>query len=57
MYSRWGEVVFSTTDPKICWDGTYKGKMMNTGSFVYVLEATLTDGTIVQEKGNFTLVR
>jgi gliding motility-associated-like protein len=57
IYSRWGEKVFETTDSKICWDGTYKGKLMNTGVFVYVLEATLTDGTIVQEKGNFTLVR
>ncbi|GIV28000.1 MAG: hypothetical protein KatS3mg027_1814 [Bacteroidia bacterium] len=57
IYSRWGEIVFSTNDPKICWDGTYKGKLMNTGSFVYVLEATLTDGTLIQEKGNFTLVR
>ncbi len=57
IYSRWGEKVFETTDPRICWDGTYKGKIMNTGAFVYVLEATLTDGTIVQEKGNFTLVR
>ncbi|MFN4233284.1 MAG: gliding motility-associated C-terminal domain-containing protein [Bacteroidia bacterium] len=57
IYSRWGEIVFSTTDPKICWDGTYKGKLMNTGSFVYIIEATLTDGTTVQEKGNFTLVR
>jgi gliding motility-associated-like protein len=57
IYSRWGEKVFETTDPKICWDGTYKGQIMNTGSFVYVLEAILTDGTTVQEKGNFTLVR
>jgi gliding motility-associated-like protein len=57
IYSRWGEKVFETNDPKICWDGTYKGKLLNTGVFVYVLEATLTDGTVVQENGNFTLVR
>ena len=57
IYDRWGERVFETTDPKLCWDGTYKGKLMNTAVFVYYLEATFSSGEQVTQKGNISLVR
>ncbi len=57
IYNRWGEKVFETTDPLVCWDGTYKGKPMNSGVFAYKLVATLFDGTTVEESGNLTLIR
>lgn len=57
IYSRWGELVFQTSDPKTCWDGTFKGKPLNTAVFAYQLIATLTDGTVVQKSGNVTIVR
>src|SRR5574337_419493 len=44
VYDRWGEKVFESTDPSKCWDGTYKGQAMNPGTFVYYLQATLTNG-------------
>ncbi|TAL61545.1 MAG: hypothetical protein EPN85_04555, partial [Bacteroidetes bacterium] len=40
-----------------CWDGTYKGKEMNTAVFVYFLEATLTNGEKISRKGNISLIR
>lgn len=57
VYSRWGEKLFETTDPKACWDGTYKGKPMNTGVYVYRLRAVLFNGDIVEQQGNFTITR
>jgi len=57
IYDRWGEQVFETTNQKICWDGTYKGKPMNTAAFVYYLEATLTNGEKISRKGNISLIR
>ncbi len=57
IYDRWGEKVFETTDPKLCWDGSYHGKMMNTAVFVYYLKATLLNGQVVTQKGNITLDR
>lgn len=57
VYSRWGEKLFETTDPKACWDGTYKGKLMNTGVYVYKLRAVLFNGDIVEQQGNFTITR
>ena len=57
IYDRWGEKVFETTDQKQCWDGTYRGKPMNTGVFVYYLQATFDSGESVKKKGNIGLVR
>lgn len=56
IYNRWGEKVFETTDITQCWNGMYKEKMMNSGIFVYKLNATLIDGTEIEQSGNITLV-
>ncbi|MBK7129928.1 MAG: gliding motility-associated C-terminal domain-containing protein [Crocinitomicaceae bacterium] len=57
IYDRWGEKVFVTESQDVCWDGMYKGKPMNTGVYVYIFEATLLTGEVVEKKGNITLVR
>ncbi len=57
IYDRWGEKVFETTDQKICWDGTYKGKLLNTAVFTYYMMATLTSGEKINKKGNISLIR
>lgn len=57
IYDRWGEKVFETTNQQQCWDGTYRGKRMNTGVFVYYLQATFKTGESVTKKGNIGLVR
>jgi gliding motility-associated-like protein len=59
IYNRWGEKVFETTDVTLseCWDGTYKGKALNAGTFVYKLTVTRTNNDFIEESGNITLVR
>ncbi|HXP49195.1 MAG TPA: gliding motility-associated C-terminal domain-containing protein, partial [Bacteroidia bacterium] len=58
IFDRWGNRVFHTTDPsQTCWDGIYNGKAMNTGVFVYYLDAVKTNGDKVTLKGNITLLR
>ena len=49
--------MFETSDLGIGWDGTFRGKKMNNGVFVYYLEATLLNGESVVKKGDITLVR
>lgn len=57
IYDRWGEKVFESSSKYVCWDGTYKGKPMNSGVYVYKLEGYLITGTKVSQSGNITLVR
>jgi gliding motility-associated-like protein len=57
IFNRWGEKVFETNNQADCWDGTYKGKPVNTGVYVYKLNALLTNGENIVQSGNLNLVR
>jgi gliding motility-associated-like protein len=57
IYDRWGEKVFETTKPGTGWDGTYKGKNVMPGVFVYYLEAVCYDNERFFKKGNITVIR
>ncbi|HEU4718230.1 MAG TPA: gliding motility-associated C-terminal domain-containing protein, partial [Bacteroidia bacterium] len=57
VFDRWGEKVFESNDPSMGWDGTYNGKPLDAGVYVYQLEATLVTGDVVQKKGNISLIR
>lgn len=57
IYNRWGEKVFGSEDPKLGWNGVFKGQDQDAGVFVYYFDAVLTDNTTVSQKGTITLVR
>jgi gliding motility-associated-like protein len=57
MYNRWGEKVFETSDKTVGWDGTFKGKPMDTGVFMYKVNGVTLDGKLFLIKGNVTLLR
>ncbi len=63
IYNRWGEKVFQLAISNYQlsidngWDGTYKGKKVSEGVYVYYLEATGIDGEEYFQKGNITLIR
>jgi gliding motility-associated-like protein len=57
IYDRWGNKVFESENINNGWDGTYKGRPMNTGTYVYYLKATMQDGSSLNKHGNITLVR
>jgi len=56
IFDRWGEKVFESNDPSFCWDGVYKGELMNSAVFVYVIKATKKKEQI-NKKGNISLIR
>ena len=57
IFDRWGEKVFESADPNFCWDGSYQGKMLNSGVFAYYLSATFKNGEKVDFKGNVSLIK
>jgi gliding motility-associated-like protein len=56
VYNRWGQKVFSATKTIGCWDGTYKGKPLEGGIYVYIVRSKNGCGNIFQ-KGTVTLIR
>ncbi len=57
IFNQWGEKVFESLSQQKGWDGTYKGKALPSGVYIYVCRVTLTDGTVEEKKGVINLVR
>lgn len=57
IYNRWGEIVFETKDPNEGWDGRKKGKMCQSGVYVYKINARLFSGDDISADGVVHLIR
>ncbi|MEP6673760.1 MAG: gliding motility-associated C-terminal domain-containing protein [Ferruginibacter sp.] len=56
VFSRWGEILFESSNSNNCWDGTYKGKRQDQGAYIYQITADGICGP-VNRKGTVVLVR
>ncbi|PSL49523.1 gliding motility-associated-like protein [Chitinophaga niastensis] len=57
IYNQWGQLVFTSKDQRQGWDGTMSGQKQPIGVYVYIVKATMQDGTVITKKGNVTLMR
>ncbi|PSL26417.1 gliding motility-associated C-terminal domain-containing protein [Chitinophaga ginsengisoli] len=56
VMDRWGNVVFTTKNIDTGWDGTYRGKKVEAGGYVWMLQGIDILGHPVQEKGAVLVV-
>jgi len=56
VYNRWGELMYTTTDPKKGWDGKYEGGEPKQDAYVYVIKATSYSGRPYTFTGTVTLI-
>ncbi|MCS6916861.1 MAG: gliding motility-associated C-terminal domain-containing protein [Chitinophagales bacterium] len=57
IFNRWGEIIFTSSDPDQGWDGRYRGSLMQQGAYAYVIELTDGNGKRVEAKGTVLLLR
>ncbi len=62
VYSRWGELLYEGRDLPLGsesdgWDGTFRGKALNNGVYVYVAEVRFRDQVVQVFEGDVTLLR
>ena len=57
IFNRYGQLVFSATDPKQGWDGRINGRDQTTSTFVWMIAGKDYLGNIVKRKGEVTLIR
>jgi gliding motility-associated-like protein len=57
IYTRGGQLCFSSEDIRGSWDGSYKNQPAPEGSYVYLIKARLEDQSKVTKTGNISLVR
>jgi len=56
--SRWGELMFETTDPNAGWDGTFKGRPCDPGVYGWYTRMRCDENSPETfKKGNVTLIR
>lgn len=59
IFNRYGEMVFSTTDPQQVWNGKYQntGKSVMSGVYVYDLQYVTPRGETINQQGTLTLLK
>lgn len=57
IYNRWGQLIFKTEEVENHWRGTYNGKPVPEGAYVYVITAKGADQRIYNLSGTVTVIR
>ena len=62
VFNRWGAVVFNGIDLESSvdlqgWDGTFNGKPVNPGVYVWVAEIQFLDGEVISYSGDLTITK
>ena len=58
IFNRWGQMVYKSIDLSNGWDGTFKGKNMPTGTYVYKIKTSnYDDEQKLVKSGTVALVR
>lgn len=62
IFDRWGELIFEAddiplNDEFLGWDGTYRGRPVNNGVYVYIAEVEFIDDVTVTYSGDVTVMR
>ena len=57
VFTRSGTEIFSTNNPKKGWDGTYKGNLVQNGTYIYHLQYLNGVGNLTEQTGVINLVR
>jgi len=57
IFDRWSEKVFESNAPDKCWDGLYKGELVSTDSYTYIVSYICYNGKLMYKKGTVSVIR
>lgn len=57
IYNRWGQLIYSTHEQGVGWDGSLNGVKQGSGTYVYMVQGTDFAGKTVFRKGTLVLIR
>lgn len=57
IFNRWGELIFVSKDPKIGWDGYYRGKLCKQDVYVWKIKVKFVNNEVITRVGDVTLLR
>jgi hypothetical protein len=56
VMSKWGDVIFTSTDIDLGWDGTMNGELVPEGVYAWYLSVYDGSGRIYEERGSVTML-
>tara|TARA_B110000902_G_scaffold90400_2_gene107473 strand:+ start:256 stop:4512 length:4257 start_codon:yes stop_codon:yes gene_type:complete len=57
IFNHWGEKLYETNDISESWDGIFKGKPVQQGVYLWLIEGVFLSGETFDRHGNITLLR
>lgn len=57
VFNRWGELMFTSDDPAVGWDGSFRGNSMPEGTYVFVAKITDQAGRTFERTGSILLLK
>jgi gliding motility-associated-like protein len=57
IFNRYGELLYETKEYCRGWDGTYRGKKQDQGTYVWMIKGMDRDKKVIEIRGTFLLVR
>ena len=57
IYNRWGEIIFKTNEIDFSWDGTFKGRKVQDGTYNWLLLYRIPQGEIEVRTGHVNVLR
>lgn len=57
VYNRWGNLIFTTQDPNVGWDGRFKGVPQPVETYLWIAEGIDLNGKKIIAKGMTSLVK
>jgi large repetitive protein len=57
VFNEWGNQIFYSNVQSDKWDGTYKGKEQPAGTYIYIFNGKVTDGSELKMNGEVNLIR
>ena len=57
VYNRWGQLLFTTSQDGTGWDGTFGGRTLASGTYIFMAEAMDFLGKAIVKKGTVVLIR
>lgn len=57
VYSRWGEILFQTNDITEFWDGRFKGRVVQPGTYTYVAKIYGKDAKYKFQRGSINVLK
>lgn len=63
VFNRWGEMIYAQENLELNaygqvngWDGTYKNKLVDIGTYIYITEIEFLDGRVLLYKGDVNIL-